>query len=148
MSMLQEYQDALAVCRAHDEPVSFTVPYAGSATDYAYLRDYITRANPHVATARLDGATLAYEGRIADWQLGASYDYLNRPRRQDIPAADRRYRETGSLYLTRRDPFMETNNRLAGSVGLFMMDEREGWEIDTATDFAVLETLIKEDLLA
>lgn len=40
------------------------------------VRDYITLANTNVANARLDGATLAYEGRIADWQLGASYDYL------------------------------------------------------------------------
>lgn len=41
------------------------------------VRDFITAANSNVPNARLDGATLAYEGRFADWQLGASYDYLH-----------------------------------------------------------------------
>ena len=115
------------------------------------LPDTLDRAIGEFESSGVDSLLGVIESHAFYWQqapVRASYDYLNRPRRQDIPPADRRYRETGSLYLTRRDPFMETNNRLAGSVGLFMMDEREGWEIDTATDFAVLETLIKEDLLA
>jgi CMP-N,N'-diacetyllegionaminic acid synthase len=82
------------------------------------------------------------------WQtdpIRASYDPANRPRRQDIAPSDRRYRETGSIYLTRRDAFLEDGNRLAGNIALFEMDEREGWEVDTLTDFAVLETLMHEE---
>ncbi len=81
------------------------------------------------------------------WQkdpVRASYDPANRPRRQDIPPQARRYRETGSLYITQRDIFVERNNRLAGSITLFEMDEREGWEIDSHTDLAVLRALIEE----
>lgn len=41
------------------------------------VRDYITAANTNAKNARLDGVTLAYEGRLDAWQLGASYDHLN-----------------------------------------------------------------------
>lgn len=86
------------------------------------------------------------------WREGdpptASYDYRSRPRRQDISFADRRFRETGSLYITDRDAFLTEGNRLAGRVSLFHMDEREGWEIDTPCDFAFLEALMKKEFNA
>jgi vitamin B12 transporter len=41
------------------------------------VRNYITVANTNVPRARIDGATLAYAGRIADWSLAASLDELN-----------------------------------------------------------------------
>lgn len=80
------------------------------------------------------------------WRRGAAaealYDYRNRPRRQDIAAADRRYRETGSIYISKVDAFRRAQNRLSGSIALFVMDELEGWEIDSAADFAILEALL------
>jgi CMP-N,N'-diacetyllegionaminic acid synthase len=79
------------------------------------------------------------------WRRGAGaealYDYRNRLRRQDIPPADRRYRETGSLYISTVEAFVRSGNRLSGSIALFVMDELEGWEIDSEIDFAVLEGL-------
>jgi CMP-N,N'-diacetyllegionaminic acid synthase len=81
------------------------------------------------------------------WRRGAGggaeslTDYRNRPRRQDIAAADRLYRETGSIYISRVDAFRRSGNRVSGSIALFVMDELEGSEIDSETDFAILETL-------
>jgi len=79
------------------------------------------------------------------WRPGppvtASYDFVNRPRRQDIPPAERDYRETGSIYISSVDAFRRSRNRLSGSIVLFMMDELEGWEIDSETDFAIMEAL-------
>jgi CMP-N-acetylneuraminic acid synthetase len=71
----------------------------------------------------------------------ALYDYRNRPRRQDIATADRRYRETGAVYISTVEAFARSGNRLSGSIALFLMDELEGWEIDSEADFAVLEAL-------
>jgi CMP-N,N'-diacetyllegionaminic acid synthase len=71
----------------------------------------------------------------------ALYDYRNRPRRQDIAPADRRYRESGSLYISTVEAFARSGNRLSGSIALFLMDELEGWEIDSEMDFAILEAL-------
>lgn len=71
----------------------------------------------------------------------ALYDFRNRPRRQDIHPDDRLYRETGSIYISRVDMFRRSANRLSGSIALFVMDEVEGWEIDSEADFSVLDAL-------
>ncbi|NHA68784.1 acylneuraminate cytidylyltransferase family protein [Phycicoccus flavus] len=69
----------------------------------------------------------------------AAYDVTARPRRQDLTPATLRYRETGSLYLTRTWVYDELDNRIGGRVGLFVMDESEGVDIDTVLDLAVAE---------
>lgn len=73
----------------------------------------------------------------------ALYDYRNRPRRQDLTAAQRWYRETGSIYVTRTAAFRESKNRLSGRIAMFLMAEEEGWEIDSLTDFAAVEAILK-----
>jgi len=74
-------------------------------------------------------------------RVEACYDYANRPRRQDIAPAERRFRETGSIYVTARDAFLSSGNRLTGQIALFEMAEEEGWEIDSLADFAIVEAL-------
>lgn len=75
------------------------------------------------------------------WQkepaVRALYPYQNRPRRQDMTPEQLRYRETGSLYLTRTDVYLEQHNRLGGRIGLFVMDPTEGIDIDTPDDFTL-----------
>jgi CMP-N,N'-diacetyllegionaminic acid synthase len=74
-------------------------------------------------------------------EAGALYDYRNRPRRQDIAPADRRYRETGSIYISRTEAFRESGNRLSGKIVMFEMAEEESWELDSEADFRILEGL-------
>lgn len=70
----------------------------------------------------------------------AAYDVESRLRRQDMTAYDLRYRETGSLYVTRTELYQrEPANRLGGRIGLFVMDEVEGIDIDTEHDLALAE---------
>jgi CMP-N,N'-diacetyllegionaminic acid synthase len=69
----------------------------------------------------------------------ADYDVDHRPRRQDLSPDRLRYRETGSLYVTDRRVYDEHDNRLGGRIGLFVMDEVEGVDIDTELDLAVAE---------
>lgn len=73
----------------------------------------------------------------------ADYDVAQRPRRQDLTPETLRYRETGSVYLTRTEVYLEQGNRLAGRIGLFVMDEVEGVDIDTATDLAFAEQQLR-----
>ena len=40
------------------------------------LRDFITADNRNAPQARIDGATLAYEGRAGQWRWQAAYDHL------------------------------------------------------------------------
>lgn len=74
----------------------------------------------------------------------ALYDFENRPRRQEIPPEDIRYRETGSIYLTKIETLLGDGNRLGGKIALFEMDEIESWEIDTEVDLLVIEALLSE----
>jgi N-acylneuraminate cytidylyltransferase len=69
----------------------------------------------------------------------AAYDVAARPRRQDLTSATLRYRETGSVYLTRTWVYEELDNRIGGRVGLFVMDELEGIDVDTELDLRVAD---------
>jgi CMP-N,N'-diacetyllegionaminic acid synthase len=73
----------------------------------------------------------------------AAYDVDARPRRQDLTPEAMRYRETGSLYLTRPWVYEERDNRIGGRVGLFVMDELEGTDVDTELDLLVAEQILR-----
>ncbi|PKI02291.1 cytidylyltransferase domain-containing protein [Glaciecola sp. 33A] len=73
----------------------------------------------------------------------ASYNYMHRPRRQDIKQEDQEYLETGSFYITKTELLIEANNRLVGKVGMFETPEDESYEIDSLVDFKVCEAILK-----
>lgn len=73
----------------------------------------------------------------------ALYDYQNRPRRQEIRPEDRWYRENGSIYITRVASFRHHANRLCSPIHMHVMQEEEGWEIDSLNDFVVLKALME-----
>jgi N-acylneuraminate cytidylyltransferase len=77
----------------------------------------------------------------------ANYDYLNRPRRQDISSNDRNYLETGSFYITKINMLIESKSRLCGKISFFQTEEEEAYEIDSLSDFKICETLYKNYLL-
>jgi len=77
-----------------------------------------------------------------DPSVRALYEVGARPRRQDLRAEDMFYRETGSLYLTKTEIYLEQNNRIGGKTGVLVMDEDEGVDIDTPTDFLIAEQLL------
>ncbi|WP_172191650.1 cytidylyltransferase domain-containing protein [Actinomyces faecalis] len=67
----------------------------------------------------------------------ADFDVSRRPRRQELTEDQMRYRETGSLYVTRPWVYREQMNRIGGQIGLFIMDEVEGVDIDGPLDLAL-----------
>lgn len=75
----------------------------------------------------------------------ASYDFMNRPRRQDIRAEDRWYRENGSIYLTRTDTLTKLRNRLGGRIALFEMSEAESYEVDSPTDLLIVDAILSAE---
>ena len=72
----------------------------------------------------------------------AAYDFINRPRRQEILPADKKYKENGSNYITRTDLLCTKKNRLGGVIAGFIMGEAEGLEIDSVADFSIVESLL------
>lgn len=69
----------------------------------------------------------------------AEYDYMNRPRRQDMKAADIKHVENGSVYIFTLDHFKKTGNRLGGKIGYTVFPEEYSPEIDSHSDFTLLE---------
>ena len=75
----------------------------------------------------------------------AKYDYLNRPRRQDLKKENIRFVENGSLYIFTYNHFKSMKNRLGGKIGYIEFDEKYSHEIDTTLDFKFLEALVKNE---
>jgi len=71
----------------------------------------------------------------------AEYDFMNRPRRQDMTESDIRYVENGSVYIFLLDHFIHRENRLGGKIGYTIFPEEYSPEIDTLSDFTLLEEI-------
>ena len=71
------------------------------------------------------------------------YDFKNRPRRQDIRVEDIEYVENGSVYIFSYKHFMKEKNRLGGKIGYIIFPEEFSLEIDTISDFTILENYAK-----
>jgi len=111
-------------------------------------------------TGTLDRALKLFDDRKADSLVGAreihpflwrgvespiaSYDFMNRPRRQEVADVDQLFEETGSIYITRTEFLRRTGNRLGGKIALFRMDGDESWDVDVEADLRVVEALLKE----
>ena len=85
-----------------------------------------------------------------DAEPTAEFEIMARPRRQELTRETFRYRENGSLYLTKTHVYTEHHNRLAGypggTIDLFTLHEVEGVDIDAPIDFAVAEHQLKQIL--
>ena len=70
-----------------------------------------------------------------------NYDVFNRPRRQDF---DGLLVENGAVYCTTKEAFLQSNNRVSGSIGLIEMPEETLMEIDSVSDWNIIENLLME----
>ncbi|MBN8282124.1 acylneuraminate cytidylyltransferase family protein [Zoogloea sp.] len=73
----------------------------------------------------------------------ALYDFQNRPRRQDIEKKDVKFKENGSIYISKSNGLVREKNRLFGKVAMYVMSEEESFEIDTELDWVIVETILK-----
>lgn len=69
----------------------------------------------------------------------AQYEVMARPRRQELTRETFRYRENGSMYITKTELYEEIHNRLGGKIELFLLEEVEGVDIDAPIDFTLAE---------
>lgn len=68
-----------------------------------------------------------------------NYDVFNRPRRQDFKGL---LMENGALYLTTKEAFLTSKNRVSGKISLVAMPEETLHEIDTLSDWTIIENLL------
>lgn len=81
-----------------------------------------------------------------NWKLDAqgrgesiNYDWRNRRRRQEI---EKRYLENGSFYVFPPKLLRDTNNRLGGRIGLFVMDRHKMFQIDRREDVDLCRAIL------
>lgn len=105
--------------------------------------DIIDRAVDTLVTSGCDAVvgvhpTIDYffSGRVLGDRFLVDYDPQNRPRTQDIPP---RYRENGSIYVTRTDFLRETGCRMGGDTRAVVMSPIEGIDIDDLHDLQIAQ---------
>jgi CMP-N,N'-diacetyllegionaminic acid synthase len=115
--------------------------------------------SPIRESADIDGAVAQYENEKLDslltvceiedffnWKLNAdgqgesiNYDWRNRRRRQEI---EKRYLENGSFYIFTPRQLRETQNRLGGRIGLYVMDRHKMFQIDRREDVELCKAIL------
>ena len=70
-----------------------------------------------------------------------NYDVYNRPRRQDFSGL---LMENGAVYATTKDAFIKSKNRVSETIGLVEMPEETLMEIDSLSDWTIIESLLAE----
>ena len=70
-----------------------------------------------------------------------NYDVFNRPRRQDFAGL---LMENGAVYATTKDAFIKSKNRVSETIGLVEMSEETLMEIDSLSDWTIIESLLAE----
>lgn len=68
-----------------------------------------------------------------------NYNVFDRPRRQDFKGL---LLENGAIYITTKEAFLESKNRVSGKISLVEMPEETLHEIDTLSDWTILENLL------
>jgi len=112
--------------------------------------DALAKAIDHFILNRLDSLLTLTPTHHFFWTIEndlalPDYDYLNRPRRQDMNPRDIRYTENGSFYIFTRQSFLKSGNRLGGKIGYFLLPEKYSFQIDTELDFTFLENIYREN---
>jgi CMP-N,N'-diacetyllegionaminic acid synthase len=108
----------------------------------------LTAALAQYERDRLDSLLSVVEVRdYFNWRIGAggrpeavNYDYTTRRMRQAI---ERRYLENGSFYIFKPWLLRENNNRLGGSIGLFVMERHKLIQIDEPEDLFLCALIMR-----
>jgi len=116
------------------------------ATSPLTSRENINEALDKLAGGTYDSVLSVVSTKRFIWNkngTSANYDYTNRPRRQDF---DGLLIENGAIYISNKETFIQSENRLGGNIGFLEMDEDSLTEIDEPNDFIIIEDLLKNRL--
>lgn len=75
------------------------------------------------------------------YAVPTNYDYRERPRRQDFEGY---LVENGAFYITSREAFLKSQNRMSGNIRICEMEESSYFEIDEPCDWEIVEKLLYE----
>jgi YrbI family 3-deoxy-D-manno-octulosonate 8-phosphate phosphatase len=114
------------------------------ATSPLTLAADINKVLDKITTEKFDTALTVVKTHRFAWNSDGTpqnYDVFNRPRRQDFGGL---LIENGAVYGTKKELFLNTKNRLSGTIGLVEMPEETLMEIDSPSDWNVIQNLLME----
>jgi YrbI family 3-deoxy-D-manno-octulosonate 8-phosphate phosphatase len=114
------------------------------ATSPLTLAADINKVLDKITTEKFDTALTVVKTHRFAWNSDGTpqnYDVFNRPRRQDFGGL---LIENGAVYGTKKELFLNTKNRLSGTIGLVEMPEETLMEIDNLSDWNVIQNLLME----
>jgi N-acylneuraminate cytidylyltransferase len=114
------------------------------ATSPLILAEDINKGLEKITNESFDSAVSVVNTHRFIWNANGvplNYDVFNRPRRQDF---DGLLVENGAVYCTTKEAFLQSNNRVSGSIGLIEMPEETLMEIDSVSDWNIIENLLIE----
>jgi len=114
------------------------------ATSPLTQREDINKAIEQIERHKKEAALSVVKTHRFIWNSDGTpqnYDVFNRPRRQDFKGL---LMENGAVYVTTKENFLQTKNRVSGAIGLVEMAEETLMEIDSISDWTIIETLLAE----
>lgn len=119
------------------------------ATSPLRPKNSLSKIIEHFSKNKLDSLLTISPTHRFFWEIKneiaiANYDYINRPRRQDMKEIDIKYIENGSVYIFTKMNFRESKNRLGGKIGYYIFPEEYSFEIDSINDWISLEQIAQQ----
>lgn len=114
------------------------------ATSPLILAEDINKGLEKITNELFDSAVSVVNTHRFIWNANGvplNYDVFNRPRRQDFEGL---LVENGAVYCTTKEAFLQSNNRMSGAIGLIQMSEETLMEIDSVSDWNIIENLLME----
>ena len=112
------------------------------ATSPLTKRDDINAALEKLDNENLDAVLSTVNTHRFTWSKegkSLNYDFKARPRRQDFEGL---LIENGAVYCTYKKALLESKNRLSGAIGIIKMHEDTLVEIDSESDWQIVEQLL------
>ena len=126
----------LLICSNYYDPMSNNL--------INYFKSFISRIFRKLFYVfNIDFSKLAMKWYPEKWVMGL-YDYLKRPRRQDMTDDNIKYIENGSVYMFTNDIYHKIKNRLGGKIGYYIFPQEYSFEIDSMNDWINLEQIAKQ----
>ncbi len=122
--------------------IDFDIFFLLQATSPLTRRTDIDTALQKLVNTPLDAIVSVVKTHRFTWSAKGepqNYDIFKRPRRQDF---DGLLIENGAVYGTTREALLSSKNRLSGKIGVLEMEEDTLVEIDSETDWNIIEQVL------
>ena len=125
------------------ENAAFDILVFMQATSPLTRPEHLTQGIEMVANAQADSCLSVCADTHFYWDSRGyplNYDLNDRPRSQDI---EKRYRETGSFYISKKEALLKSKCRVSGRIGYVVLPLHQSFEIDTYEDLRIVEAIMQ-----